>query len=54
MTGLVRVLCERPDRQTLWCLDPARVRVYHLRPPAAVVRALLMRLRGWRVETTRI
>jgi hypothetical protein len=51
MNGLVRVLCERPDRSTYWCLDPARV---HLRPCHAAIIVLVMRARGWRVETIRI
>jgi hypothetical protein len=54
MTGLVRVLCERPDRSTPWCFVPAQVRVYYLRPCRAAIRAFVMRARGWRVETTRI
>lgn len=55
MTGLVRVLCERPEGQPavrfgLLCRNPARVRVFHRRPATALLLAVLMRLQGWRVE----
>lgn len=52
--GLVRVLCERPDGRRVASGDPFRVRVYHLRPAAALLRALVMVIRGWRVEITRL
>lgn len=57
MTGLVRVLCERGDcgsPLSPWGRDPCRVKVYHLPMAAALLRALVMRLRGWRVELVRI
>lgn len=57
MTGLVRVLCERGDcgnPSSLQGMEGCRVRVYHLHPAAALLRALVMVIRGWRVELTKI